>query len=87
MTEEKLKEMLQNRYRDTKSYWSLAPVDSKYAEMVIDVMKDVYNQGVSDAINNAKLIDKKIEYDGVRAGGYHIERVIDEDSILKLLMS
>jgi len=81
MTEEKLKELLLNKYRDSKSYWSLPPVDPKYAEMVIGVMKDVYNQGLKDALKNVVLEDKKIEYTGVRAGGFYVEKVIDKQSI------
>jgi len=73
MTEEKLKEMLQNKYRETKSLWSLPPVDSKYEKMIIDVMKDVYNQGVKDSIKNVELDEYDIN-------------VIDTNSLYKLLI-
>ena len=73
MTEEKLKEMLQNKYQDTKSVWSLPPVDPKYGKMIIEVMKDVYNQGVKDSIKNVELDEYEIN-------------VIDTNSLYKLLI-
>ena len=73
MTEEKLKELLQNKYLDTKSCWSLPPVDPKYAQMIIELMKDVYNQGIKDSIENVELDVSEINQ-------------IDMNSLYKLLI-
>jgi len=58
-------------------------VDYSY-EFVIKAIKESYNQALKDALNNVVLEDKKIEYTGVRSGGFYIEKVIDKDSILNL---
>ena len=46
---------------------------SKYEKMIIDVMKDVYNQGVKDSIKNVELDEYDIN-------------VIDTNSLYKLLI-
>lgn len=51
-------------------------------EGLINFGKILRKQIIQSIIENAKLIDKEIPYTGVRAGGSHFIKMIDEQSIV-----
>lgn len=59
-------------------------IDYDFLQVIKQAQIDAYNEAIDDAVENAKLKDKKIEYTGVRAGGYYVIKILNKQSILKL---
>ena len=49
---------------------------------IINAMKYACRKTLELAAENAKTVSKKIEYTGVRAGGYYTIDIVDKKSIL-----
>ena len=45
-------------------------------------IKEVIENTLKNGAENANVKDFKVNYTGVRAGGFYIEKIIDKDSIL-----
>jgi hypothetical protein len=69
-----------HKHRRTTDYYS----DQEYTEKgIFMAMKEACEATVDLCSENAKIKDIKIDYTGVRAGGYYIIKEVDKDSILK----
>lgn len=53
-------------------------------ELIRSIQRDAYNQGVIDSAENVTTKQVKVEYTGVRAGGFYYVTDVDKESILKL---
>lgn len=45
-------------------------------------IKEIIENTLKNGAENANVKDFKVNYTGVRAGGFYIEKIIDKDSIL-----
>lgn len=45
-------------------------------------IKEIIENALRSGAKNANVKDFKVNYTGVRAGGFYIEKIIDKDSIL-----
>mgnify|MGYP003491829015 CR=1 FL=1 len=45
-------------------------------------IKEIIENTLKNGAKNANVKDFKVNYTGVRAGGFYIEKIIDKDSIL-----
>lgn len=83
MKEINLSEILEDKI---KKYPIKLPVytSENTRQIILSAMKEACKATVNLCAENAEIKDIKINYTGVRAGGYYILKEVDKESILKI---